>query len=201
MSLLRDLLAFGRPLSHGSCVRPHEVTFNKCRWILTVTMFSLLLLTHGRQIAVARLETLRHREPFVRLAVLKARPPDSKRLPRGLIGEFLPLLICCSLEGWQQASTCHAQVVESGGHEHGARSGDLEAHQTLPAASPGTGGGQRLQERLQSFQHQPATSRISLLQHNCFPTCPTRGRIRSTAADENTNTICRIVYSEAQDQS
>jgi len=103
-------------------------------------MFSLLLLTHGRQIAVARLETLRHREPFVRLAVLKARPPDSKRLPRGLIGEFLPLLICCSLEGWQQASTCHAQVVESGGHEHGARSGDLEAHQTLPAASPGTGG-------------------------------------------------------------
>jgi hypothetical protein len=142
MSLLRDLLAFGRPLSHGSYVRPHEVTFNKSGWILTVTMFSSLLLTHGRQIAVARLGTLRHREPFVRLAVLKARPPDSKRLPRGLIGEFLPLSICCSLEGWQQASTCHAQAVESGGHEHGARSGDREAHQTLPAASPGTRGGE-----------------------------------------------------------
>lgn len=67
--------------------------------IFTVTMFSLLLLTHGRQIAVARLKMFRHREPFVRLAVLKARPPDSERLPRGLIGEFLPLLICCSLEG------------------------------------------------------------------------------------------------------
>ncbi|KAH8787248.1 hypothetical protein BGZ57DRAFT_134941 [Hyaloscypha finlandica] len=155
MSLLRDLLAFGRPLSHGSCVRPHEVTFSKSGWILTVTMFSLLLLTHGRHIAVARLETLRHREPFVRLAVLKARPPDSKRLPRGLIGEFLPLLICCSLEGWQQASTCHAQVVESGGHEHGARSGDLEAHQTLPAASPGTGGDSACKKGFKVFNINP----------------------------------------------
>jgi hypothetical protein len=62
-------------------------------------MFSLLLLTHGRQIAVARLKMFRHREPFVRLVVFKARSPDSKKLPRGLIGEFLPLLICCSPEG------------------------------------------------------------------------------------------------------
>jgi len=36
-------------------------------------MFSLLL-THGRQIQVARLKSSRHREPFVRLAAMRSQP-------------------------------------------------------------------------------------------------------------------------------
>ena len=78
----------------------------------------------------------RHREPFVRLgwlAVLEARPPDSERLPRGLIGEFLPLFICCCPRGLRAGVDMPCpSVEESGGPEQGARSGDLEAHQTLP---------------------------------------------------------------------
>jgi len=62
-----------------------------------------LLLTHGRQIAAARLKMFRHREPFVRLACLGAAEPSRTLGPclaQGLlIGEFLPLLTRCSLEG------------------------------------------------------------------------------------------------------
>jgi hypothetical protein len=65
-------------------------------------MFSLLL-THGRQIVAARLNDLRHREPFVRLPPLGTLPgasqPSRPRSHALLIGEFLPLLMNSSLEG------------------------------------------------------------------------------------------------------
>jgi hypothetical protein len=152
-------------------------------------MFSLQLLTHGRQIAVARLKMFRHREPFVRLVVRRARPPDSKRLPRGLLGEFPPLLICYSLEGWQQASTCHVQAVESGGCEQGARSGDLEAHETLPQPPP-----RYVADVFQIFNINPRRPESRSCNNNCFLTCQTGGRICSTTAHEKT--ICRIVSLE-----
>lgn len=53
--LLRDLLAFCGPLDHGSFVKRREVTL-KTSGLITVTMFSSLLLTHGRQIAGCQAE-------------------------------------------------------------------------------------------------------------------------------------------------
>jgi len=153
----------------------------------------------------------RHREPFVRLgwlAVLEARPPDSERLPRGLIGEFLPLFICCCPRGLRAGVDMPCpSVEESGGPEQGARSGDLEAHQTLPPpprngtetwhgmAWPG------MQDTTSDVdvRHQLATCGSSHSQHNGFLTCPPGGRICSSTAHEER--ICRIVWPEAQGQS
>lgn len=104
-----------------------------------IAMFSLLLLTHDRQIAVARLKMFRHREPFVRLVVLKARSPDSKETPSRVDRRISTAVNLLLPRGLTAGVDMSCQSVESGGHEHGARSGDLEAHQTPYRRLPGTG--------------------------------------------------------------
>ncbi|PMD31787.1 hypothetical protein L207DRAFT_640602 [Hyaloscypha variabilis F] len=101
----------------------------------------------------ARLKMFRHREPFVRLAVLKARPPDStvRDSPRGLIGEFLPLFICCCPRGFA-AGVERAMSKREGEWRPSSKvpgRGDLEAQQTLPP--PPRYGTENMQDRVETF--------------------------------------------------
>lgn len=86
--LLRDLFAFCGPLDHGSYVKLREVTLKTSR-LSRSRCLSSLLLTHDRQIAGCQAEDVIRKAGG---AQGQAGPPDSKRLPRGLIGEFPPLV-------------------------------------------------------------------------------------------------------------
>jgi hypothetical protein len=148
----------------------------------------------------ARLKMFRHREPFVRLAVLKARPPDStvRDSPRGLIGEFLPLFTCCCPRGFAAGVDVPCpSVTESGGLPARCPVGRSRGSANPTTASQVRDGEHARQSR--DFRRQHATFRSSHAQHNGFLTCQFGGRICSSTAHEET--ICRIVWSEAQGQS
>jgi hypothetical protein len=90
------------------------------------------------------------------------------------------------------------QSVESGGHEHGARSGDLEAHQTLP---PPPRNGRRNTWHLAPARQTSTSTRDaheSRSHNTSFFTWQTGGRICSAAAHDSS--ICGIVFSETQSQ-
>ena len=72
-------------------------------------MFNSLLLTHGRQIAGCQAEDVIRKAGG---AQGQAGPPDTKRLPRGLIGEFPPLVPLLLLERLPQASTSHVKAFQ-----------------------------------------------------------------------------------------
>jgi len=108
-------------------------------------MFSLLL-THGRQIVAARLNDLRHREPFVRLLPLGTLPrrrcfSTLKAFEPCLVDRRISTAVNELLPRGLTTRWCLRQrdirALKVGGH--GARSGDLEPQQgPLPPYSSQT---------------------------------------------------------------